>query len=350
MASLEAALAGLEPGLAAALGGAAAAAAAVAALLRAAGPASAGTSNACGDAQLDLDLAADAACFAALRDSGAVCLASSEERPEDVAFSCSDGSDGGSSAAAFPDQYSVAFDPLDGSSVIGADWAVGSIFGLWPGDGGGTFVGRSGREMVAAGYAVHGPRTVLVLARPAAAGSRGSCGGSDNNNAHACVVQEFVLTSSADSAAGASSSAPSWRLVRDGARLPPAGRVFAPANLRAAATGNGAYQSLVSAWMAEKYTLRYSGAMVPDVHHALAKGGGVFCSPTAAGAPAKLRLLYEVLPLAFVAEAAGGAATAAGGGAALDRALRRHGERAGVCLGSAEEVARCDAAMCASTE
>jgi sedoheptulose-bisphosphatase len=204
--------------------------------------------------------------------------------------------------------------------------------------------------MVAAGYAVHGPRTVLVLARPATAGSGGGGGGSDNNNARACVVQECLLTSSAAGAAGASSTAPSWRLARDGARLPPAGRVFAPANLRAAAAGNAAYGELVSAWMAEKYTLRYSGAMVPDVHHALAKGGGVFCSPTAAGAPAKLRLLYEVLPLAFVAEAAGGAATAAGGEPALDRALRRHDERAGVCLGSAEEVARCDAAMRSSPE
>ena len=42
--------------------------------------------------------------------------------------------------------------------------------------------------------------------------------------------------------------------------------------------------------------------MVPDVHHVLAKAGGVFCSPASAAAPAKLRLLYECAPLALIVE------------------------------------------------
>ena len=57
----------------------------------------------------------------------------------------------------------VAFDPLDGSSVVGANFAVGSIFGVWPGA---TMVGSTGRHQAAAAYAVYGPRTVLVWARP----------------------------------------------------------------------------------------------------------------------------------------------------------------------------------------
>lgn len=41
--------------------------------------------------------------------------------------------------------YSVGFDPLDGSSIIDANFAVGSIFGVWPGD---KLLGRTGRQQV----------------------------------------------------------------------------------------------------------------------------------------------------------------------------------------------------------
>lgn len=57
----------------------------------------------------------------------------------------------------------VAFDPVDGSSIYSANFAVGSIFGIWPGK---DLLGRTGRELAAACYAVYGPRTVLVLSRP----------------------------------------------------------------------------------------------------------------------------------------------------------------------------------------
>ena len=57
----------------------------------------------------------------------------------------------------------MAFDPLDGSSIVDANFAVGSIFGIWPGDG---LLGRRGRDQAAAAYAVYGPRTILVIALP----------------------------------------------------------------------------------------------------------------------------------------------------------------------------------------
>ena len=63
-----------------------------------------------------------------------------------------------------------------------------------------------------------------------------------------------------------------------------------------------AYSELVSSWIGRNFTLRYTGGMVPDVHHILAKGGGVFCNPASAAAPAKLRLVYETAPLAFILE------------------------------------------------
>jgi sedoheptulose-bisphosphatase len=62
-------------------------------------------------------------------------VASSEETPEEVPMGCAEGVGG----------FSVAFDPLDGSSIIDTNFAVGSIFGIWPGRG---LVGRTGREQV----------------------------------------------------------------------------------------------------------------------------------------------------------------------------------------------------------
>ena len=57
--------------------------------------------------------------------------------------------------------FSVAFDPLDGSSIVDTNFAVGTIFGVWPGD---KLVGVTGREQAAAGMGVFGPRTVYVIA------------------------------------------------------------------------------------------------------------------------------------------------------------------------------------------
>ena len=53
-----------------------------------------------------------------------------------------------------------------------------------------------------------------------------------------------------------------------------AGNTFAPGNLRATAD-NSAYRALVNYWIENKYTLRYSGGLVPDVYHILLKGQGV---------------------------------------------------------------------------
>jgi len=270
-------------------------------ILRSVGPedadAGAGSSglNAFGDQQLKADLAADTVMFRKLRECGAVQTASSEENTAMEPM-------GGTG-------FSVAFDPVDGSSIYPANWAVGTIFGVWPGS---TLLGRTGKEQVAAGFSVYGPRTVLVLARPDGGGT---------------VVEEYTLLGGG------------WVLTRSGLRIPESRKTFAPANLRAAA-GNASYQELMAAWMGEQYTLRYSGGLVPDVYHIFAKGGGVFCNPVSSAAPAKLRLLYEVAPLAFVVEAAGGASNN-GEGSALLAAITTAEVRSQVALGSRAEVDRC---------
>ena len=87
-------------------------------------------------------------------------------------------------------------------------------------------------------------------------------------------------------------------------------------------------------------TLRYTGALVADFHHVLAKGSGVFLNPASKGpsAPPKLRYLYEVAPLALIAEAAGGSAED-GDGRVLEKRADRADARCVVALGSRGGVA-----------
>jgi len=76
---------------------------------------------------------------------------------------------------------------------------VGSIFSVWPGRG---FLGRKAREQVAAAYAVYGPKTLLVLARPVAAAAAEQQQ-QQGQQGQRLVVQEFVLLPSGE-----------WRLSR----------------------------------------------------------------------------------------------------------------------------------------
>ena len=91
-----------------------------------------GTQNSFGDNQLEVDVTSDRAVFKRLEASG-LCAAASEETTREVQL-------GGS-------KYCVAFDPLDGSSIVDANFSVGSIFGVWEGT---TLINRTGREQKAA--------------------------------------------------------------------------------------------------------------------------------------------------------------------------------------------------------
>lgn len=104
--------------------------------------------NEFGDEQLAIDLLADKVIFENLRECGTCATASSEEVPEEVAIN-SNGS------------FSVAFDPLDGSSIIDTNFSVGTIFGVWPGS---KLTGITGNTLAASGLAVYGPRTTISLA------------------------------------------------------------------------------------------------------------------------------------------------------------------------------------------
>ena len=138
-----------------------------------------------------------------------------------------------------------------------------------------------------------------------------------------------------------------WRISKECLKIAKKAKTFAPGNLRA--TGdNIAYKNLVNYWIESKYTLRYSGGLVPDVYHILIKGEGVLSNASSPSAKAKLRLLFECAPIALIIEAAGGSSCVCASEAGelvapvslLDVPISDLDKRVGVCYGSADEVQR----------
>jgi sedoheptulose-bisphosphatase len=257
----------------------------------------AGSQNASGDEQLHLDIQCDEAVFAAVRASGVFATVASEETPEETKVG--------------EGVYSLGCDPLDGSSIIDANFSVGSIYGIWPGT---KLVGRTGREQVASAVALYGPRTVLCIALPGAPKGK--------------QVFEVTLVKNRTE----------WEVSRDAIIIKPKGKVFAPGNLRAT-TDHAPYKALVDYWMTERYQLRYSGGMVPDVYHLFAKSKGIFTNVSSASAKAKLRLLYEVAPIGLIVECAGGVAMdESEDKSVLDIVIADCDQRLGVCFGGTDEV------------
>lgn len=255
----------------------------------------AGSQNASGDEQLHLDIQCDQDVFNACRESNAFAVVASEETPKETVIG--------------EGKFSLGCDPLDGSSVIDSNFSVGSIFGIWPGK---TLVGRTGREQIASAVAIYGSRTLLLIAL---AGQK-----------------PFEVTLIKDRS--------KWEISRDAVSVQPVGKVFAPGNLRAT-SDNVKYQKLVQNWIENRYTLRYTGGMVPDIYHIFAKGKGVFTNVSSPSAKAKLRLLYEVAPMGLIMECAGGVAICEDKDmSVLDVKIEDVDQRLGICFGSTDEAAK----------
>lgn len=266
----------------------------------------AGTANSFGDDQLNVDVQAENIIRETLASCPSVVTASSEEDPKEVSTSSNEIPNDSEEV------YTVAFDPLDGSSIIAPNWTVGTIIGIWQGN---TALNQDpAKKQVASILGVFGPRTTAIVAYRFGDSTR-------------CF--EVGLSST------------SCELVRSNVQLasPPfKTRYFAPANLRAAAEDER-YAALVSKYISEKYTLRYSGGLVPDVVHALVKGHGVYVSPVTEASKAKLRRLYELAPLALIVECAGGRAVdPATGKDVLATKIADCDERGGLVCGTSEEV------------
>jgi fructose-1,6-bisphosphatase I len=189
-------------------------------------------------------------------------------------------------------KYVLIFDPLDGSSNIDYNVSVGTIFSIYhrkTEEGRGTVEDclQPGRDLVAAGYVVYGSSTMLVY--------------STGHGVHGFTldpgVGEFLLSHSH-------------------IRIPQEPEYYSV---------NQGYQKYWSegvrrytAWLqgldcsSKGLSLRYIGSLVADFHRNLLSGG-VFYYPADSKDPqkprGKLRLLYEAIPLAFLAEQAGGYAS-----------------------------------------
>ncbi|KAI0838141.1 sedoheptulose-1,7-bisphosphatase [Hypoxylon sp. FL0890] len=273
----------------------------------------AGSANVFGDDQLNVDVLAENSIRSAISRCPFVVAASSEEDPiERDAQNLREAQAGDTPK----EHYTIAFDPLDGSSIIAPNWTVGTIIGIWQGKT--ALKQPPASKQVAAVLGVYGPRTTAIVALRVP-GSEPKCielGIGDNDVAECEIIRPVV------------------RL----AHAPSKTRYFAPANLRAAAD-NEKYMSLISHYIQNKYTLRYSGGLVPDVVHALVKGHGIYISPVTAASKAKLRRLYELFPLALIIECAGGKAIdPADGTNILDRPLGGLNETAGLVCGTPDEV------------
>ncbi|KAI2632853.1 sedoheptulose-1,7-bisphosphatase [Xylaria nigripes] len=266
----------------------------------------AGTDNVFGDAQLNVDVLAERAFRDEIDACPAIVAASSEEDPVERSRPHQDGVPEDDE-----DVYAIAFDPLDGSSIIAPNWSVGSIVGVWTGR---SALRRAPDTLIAAVLGVYGPRTTAVIAVRV-----------PGREEHAVCLEVGV---------------DDLVVVRENLLLrgDAATRYFAPANLRAAAEDQR-YMALITHFVEKRYTLRYSGGLVPDVVHALVKGHGIYVSPVSAASKAKLRRAFELLPVALVVECAGGKAIdPADGTRILERPLGDLGERGGLVCGCGEEA------------
>jgi len=260
-----------------------------------------GTENSYGEEQLALDVLSDRLISDECKKNPVIGLIASEELPDEMRIGDGD--------------FAVAYDPLDGSSLVDVNLAVGSIFGVYeiPSLEGRekSFLGLRGDDQLSSMIAVYGPRTTIVVALK----------GCDTVNEFTLVGDKFCL-SKEDLKVGE-------------------GKMFAPGNLRACRE-NLKYLDLATFWIRSEYTLRYSGGMVPDVNQILLKGKGVFSYPAHSKYPdGKLRILFECAPMAFLMEKAGGMASD-GWVRILEKEFFKIDQRTPIFIGSKEEVSRCE--------
>ena len=267
-----------------------------------------GEKNPTGDAQKKLDVLGNDTVVEAFAESGLVAAIVSEELDEAKHIA------GGSAA-----KYVLCVDPLDGSSNTDINGPVGTIFGIYRRLTTGAHetmrdLLRKGSEQVAAGYVMYGPSTVLVY----------TCGDGVHGFTLDHDLGEFLLS-------------------HENIRCPARGHYYS-ANLGHYHEWHPHIQQFIE-YLTDHdpathrpYSLRYTGALVADVHRSLLEGGLYFYPPDAEHKDGKLRLLYECAPLGFVVEQAGGRAST-GTQRILDIQAESIHQRLPLVIGGADDVA-----------
>ena len=224
-------------------------------------------------------------------------------------------------------EYLLTFDPLDGSSNIDVNVSIGTIFSVLkcpegadlstPAAAEAAFL-QPGTAQVAAGYAVYGPTTLLVL-----------------------TVGDGVVVFTLDREQG------QFILSQENVQIPVDTKEFSinMANQRFWEAPVQRYvaemQSGKEGPLGKDYNMRWVASMVADVHRIMTRGG-IFMYPVDSKLKAqggKLRLMYEANPMALLIEQAGGTATT-GRQRILDIQPEKLHQRVPVILGSKNEVDR----------
>ncbi|PHQ40384.1 fructose-bisphosphatase class I [Halorubrum persicum] len=226
-----------------------------------------GTDNPSGESVMAGDLYADELLGDALTAVDGVGSFVSEEREAAVDA-------GGAVGSGDGDAYAVAIDPLDGSSNLRSNNAMGTVVGVYDAP-----LPATGRDLVAAGYVLYGPITTMVVADDS--GVREEVVEADDGSVSRSVVEDDLRLPDDPLVYGFGGRVPDW---------PDAFTAFARE-------------------IEDELKLRYGGAMVGDVNQVLTYGG-IFAYPALVDAPeGKLRLSFEANPIAYIVEQAGGAAT-----------------------------------------
>lgn len=244
-----------------------------------------GDTNSHGEEVRVLDQEADNVLVDVLGSSGHFGHLVSEERDEIIPVS--------TESILKQPKYVVAFDPLDGSSNIGTNIPVGTIFSILKKlskDSPATeqdFL-QPGSKLIAAGYAVYGAKTNFVY----------SCGNGVFSFTLDTSIGEFILTD-------------------EKIMIPAKGNIYSynEGNYGIADTKMQKFIDSLKKEDREKntpYTGRYVGSLIADFDRTLRKGG-IYLYPKNNKKPqGKLRLLYECIPLAYIMEQAGGVALSEG--------------------------------------
>jgi fructose-1,6-bisphosphatase I / sedoheptulose-1,7-bisphosphatase len=268
--------------------------------------------NVQGETQKKLDVLANDAIIRACEWGGLVAGMASEELDEPYAM---------------PGEFErgrflLVFDPLDGSSNTDVNVSVGTIFSVLRHDSAERprtqdFL-QSGRTQVAAGYAIYGPATMLVLTA-----GKGTHGFTLDREIGNFILTHPNLQIPAETSEFAinTSNARFWEA--------PVHRYVTECQ-----AGRGGDRG-------RDFNMRWIASMVAEVHRILMRGG-VFMYPRDTkdpGKPGRLRLMYEANPISMLVEQAGGLATT-GRHRLLDVAPEQLHQRVPVILGSSAEVER----------
>jgi fructose-1,6-bisphosphatase I len=269
----------------------------------------AGTDNVQGEAQKKLDVIANDVLVEANEWGGYLAAMASEEMDDPVQI-----------PNRFPKgEYLLVYDPLDGSSNIDVNVSVGTIFSVLRCPEGikdpdeKAFL-QPGSKQVAAGFAVYGPSTILVL-----------------------TVGNGTVGFTLDRESG------SWIMTQEKIMIPEDTAEFA-INMSNARNWTPPIKRYIDECVAGKtgprgkdFNMRWVASMVADVYRILSRGG-VFMYPVdAKHTGGRLRLLYEANPMSFIVEQAGGAAIN-GPQRIMDVQPEKLHQRQGVILGSKNEV------------